>query len=116
MSEKPHQSTLVNVLGTALATSLASGVVGASENPFILKDLDRGYQQVAEADKEKKEMACGEGKCGAQMMKNPEMKCGAGMQELMKQQEAQKQKAMEGKCAGMTPQDMAAPAQESKTN
>lgn len=115
MSEKFKNSPLANVLGTALVTSMTAGTAAASENPFVLKDLDSGYQQLAEVEKQKKEMTCGEGKCGAQMMKNPEMKCGAGMQELMKQQ-AQKQKAMEGKCAGMTQQNPTPGAPESKKN
>lgn len=116
MSEQSRKSHLSNVIGTALATSLATGAAGASENPFSLKELDHGYQQIAEAEKEKKEMTCGEGKCGAQMMKSPEMKCGAGMQEMMKQQEAQKQKAMEGKCAGMTQENPASAATDGKSN
>lgn len=104
MSDKINRSTAAKMVGTALVTSLASGAAGASENPFAMKELDRGYQYIAEAEKEKKEMTCGEGKCGAQMMKSPEMKCGAGMQDMMKQQETQKQKAIEAKCAAMTPQ------------
>jgi uncharacterized low-complexity protein len=111
MQKKFQKSPLANALGTAIVTSLASAAVGASENPFAIKDLKSGYVMVAEEAKEKKEMSCGEGKCGAQMMKAPEMKCGAGMQEMMKQQEAEQKKAVEGKCAGMAPQ-----TPETKTN
>jgi uncharacterized low-complexity protein len=116
MNDKTHRITATNIIGTALVTSLASGVASAESNPFALKELGQGYQHVAEAEKEKKEMSCGEGKCGAQMMKNPEMKCGAGMQDMMKQQEAEKQKAMEAKCAGMTPGTTAPTPTENKTN
>lgn len=117
MSRKSRPSTFSNVIGSALVSSLAAGTSSAAtDNPFSLKELDQGYMQVAEAEKEKKELACGEGKCGAQMMKSPEMKCGAGMQELLKQQEAQKQKAMEGKCAGMTQEQPTPPASETKTD
>jgi uncharacterized low-complexity protein len=111
MSEKSHRVAKTKIIGTALVTSLTSGIAGADGNPFALKELSQGYQQVAEGEKEKKEMTCGEGKCGAQMMK-----CGAGMQEMMKQQEAQKQKAMEAKCAGMTPGTAAPAPAETKAN
>jgi uncharacterized low-complexity protein len=106
MTKKFQQSPLASVLGTAFVTSLAAGAVSADQNPFALKELDSGYAQLAEGEeaaKEKKEQTCGEGKCGAQMMKNAEMKCGAGMKDMMKQQEAEKSKAVESKCAGMTP-------------
>lgn len=116
MSDKTQRITATNIIGTALVTSLASGMAHAEGNPFALKELSQGYQHIAEAEKEKKEMTCGEGKCGAQMMKNPEMKCGAGMQEMMKQQEAEKQKAMEAKCAGMTPGTAAPAPAETKAN
>lgn len=116
MSDKSHRNATTKIIGTALVTSLTSGLAAAESNPFALKELAQGYQQVAETEKEKKEMTCGEGKCGAQMMKNPEMKCGAGMQQMMKQQEAEKQKAMEAKCAGMTPGTAAPAPSESKPN
>lgn len=95
---KHDKKTLATIIGASFVTSLSAGAVNAAENPFALKDLANGYMQVAEAGKEKKEGACGEGKCGAQMMKSPEMKCGAGMK---KEEKPQDQKAMEGKCAGM---------------
>ncbi|BBA32960.1 uncharacterized protein sS8_0995 [Methylocaldum marinum] len=87
---------LKTVMGAAVVTSF-SAVANASENPFGIKDLDNGYLQVAEAGKEQKEMVCGEGKCGGQMMKNPEMNCGA----MKQNSQEQDKKAMEGKCAGM---------------
>jgi uncharacterized low-complexity protein len=87
---------LKSAVGAAVVTSL-SAVANASENPFKVNDLTSGYLQVAEAGKEQKEMVCGEGKCGGQMMKSPEMNCGA----MQKQGDEQMKKAMEGKCAGM---------------
>ena len=93
---KKHVST---VLGAAVATTLA-GAASAGENPFALKELASGYAQVAEAGKDSKEMVCGEGKCGGQKMKSPEMNCGAMMEQAKKSQ-TQDTKAMEGKCAGM---------------
>jgi len=111
MQKKFNKSPLANVLGTAIVTSLTTAAMAGERDPFALKELSSGYLQVAEEAKAK-EMTCGEGKCGAQMMKTPEMKCGAGMQEMMKeQQESQQKKSMEGKCAGMAPQQP-----ETKTN
>jgi uncharacterized low-complexity protein len=93
------KKTLTTFMGAAIATSLA-GVANAGENPFVVKDLANGYRQVAEAGKEQKEMLCGEGKCGAKMLKSAEMNCGAMKEQLLKK-EAEQKKAMEGKCAGM---------------
>jgi uncharacterized low-complexity protein len=106
------KKTISTVMGAAIVTSLA-GVANAGENPFAVKDLSGGYLQVAEAGKETKEMVCGEGKCGGQMTKSPEMNCGA-MKQQTQQQAEQDKKAMEGKCAGMKmDQPAAAPAAES---
>ena len=93
------KKTLSTVMTAALATSFA-GLVSAGENPFAVKELNQGYLQVAEAGKMAGEMKCGEGKCGGQMMKSPDMNCGAMMQKA-KGGEAASGKAMEGKCAGM---------------
>lgn len=116
MSKKFQQSPLASVLGTAFATTLSAGAVAAEQNPFALRELDSGYAQLAEGEaaKDTKQQACGQGKCGAQMMQNPEMKCGAGMQDMQKQ-EAAKAKAVETKCAGMTP-PAAAPTGDAKAN
>jgi uncharacterized low-complexity protein len=102
------KKTISTIMGAAIATSLA-GVANAGENPFAVKDLASGYMQVAEAGKETKEMVCGEGKCGGQMTKSPEMNCGAMKAQAEKKAEEQK-KAMEGKCAGMKMDAPAAPA------
>jgi uncharacterized low-complexity protein len=102
------KKTISTVVGAAIATSLA-GIANAGENPFAVKDLSNGYMQVAEAGKETKEMVCGEGKCGGQMMKSPEMNCGA-MKQQAQQKAEQDKKAMEGKCAGMKMDQPAAAA------
>ena len=101
------KKTLTTVMTAALATSFA-GVVGASENPFAVKELNQGYMQVAEAGKAAGEMKCGEGMFGGEKMKAPDMNCGAMMQNAQPKEGAQ-MKAMEGKCAGMK-MDGAAPA------
>ena len=110
-TEVMTKRTLSTVFGAAIASSLGS-VVTAGENPFTVRDLTNGYLHVAEAGKEQKEMVCGEGKCGASMMKTPEMNCGAMKADAKKKEEEEK-KAMEGKCAGMKMDTPAAtPAQE----
>jgi uncharacterized low-complexity protein len=117
MNKKLQKPPFAGLIGTAIVTSLSATAAGGTENPFELKELDSGYTHVAEAEKAKKEMTCGEGRCGAEMMKNPEMKCGAGMKEMLKQQqEAQQKKAVEGKCAGMAMPPATPGAPETKTN
>ncbi len=101
------RKTFSNVLGAAVATSLA-GVANAGENPFAMKELASGYVQLAEAGKDGKEMVCGEGKCGGQKMQGAEMNCGAMKQDAKKAAEAEA-KAMEGKCAGMKMDQSATP-------
>lgn len=89
----------------ALAVSLlplGASVAQAETNPFAFTDLNVGYMQTAEApaaagaDK-MKDGACGEGKCGAAMMKPAAAPAD--------------KKAIEGKCAGNKP---AAPADAKK--
>jgi uncharacterized low-complexity protein len=104
---------LASLIGATIVTTLsAAGTAHAAQNPFALKEMSSGYM-VAEGEvsapggqvvpaKGKAEGACGEGKCGAEMMKQPEMKCGAGMKDMQKKPDpAADKKAMEGKCAGM---------------
>lgn len=93
----------IALIGSALASSLA---VNAAENPFSMKELASGYMQVAEAGKAT-EGRCGEGRCGAAMMKQPEMKCGAGMAGMSS---APDQKAAEGKCAAKMGSESSAPS------
>lgn len=81
MSSKSGKKSIATLCGVAVTSLAAASSAGAAENPFALKDLSSGYMQVAE----QKEAACGEGKCGAQMMKSGAMK---------------DVKGMEGKCAG----------------
>ncbi len=80
----------------ALGTSLVSGLMASQpaqaesqtktiENPFALTELNTGYMHLAEADKDSKEMSCGEGKCGGNMAKGGE------------------EKNVEGNCAGNKP-------------
>lgn len=113
---KHDKKPLTAIVGATFVTTLSAGVVNAAENPFSLKELNSGYMHVAEAEaaKEKKEMTCGEGKCGAEMMKKPEMKCGAGMKEMQEKAKVQEQKAIEMKCAGMKME--AAPQPPASTN
>jgi uncharacterized low-complexity protein len=96
----------IALIGSALASSFA---VNAAENPFAMKELASGYMQVAEASKAT-EGRCGEGKCGAAMMKQPEMKCGAGMAGMSGMSPAPEQKAAEGKCAAKMGSEPSAPA------
>ncbi|HLF98166.1 MAG TPA: hypothetical protein VI457_13570 [Methylococcaceae bacterium] len=86
MNSKSDKKSIAALCGAVVTGLTAASLANAAENPFALKDLSSGYVQVA-AEEKQKEMACGEGKCGAQMMKSGAMK---------------DVKGMEGKCAGMT--------------
>lgn len=113
MSKKFQKPPLSTVMQTAIVTSLSTGIVHAAENPFAVKELASGYQQVAEAGKEQTEL-----KCGVEVMKaHPEMKCGASMMQGMESNapptNERMKKDMEGKCAGMkTDSTPAAPAEQ----
>jgi uncharacterized low-complexity protein len=80
MSSKLNKKSIASLCGAVVTGLTATPVANAADNPFALKDLSSGYMQVAE----QKEAACGEGKCGASMMKSGAMK---------------DVKGMEGKCA-----------------
>lgn len=80
MSSKSDKKSIAALCGAVVTGLTAASVAGAAENPFALKDLSSGYMVAAE--EKQKEMACGEGKCGASMMKSGDMK------------------SVEGKCAG----------------
>lgn len=84
MSNTFDKKGLAALAGAAVVTSLSATAVNAQDNPFALKDLSAGYVQVAE----QKEMTCGEGKCGASMMKEGQAK-----------KDMTGMKGMEGKCA-----------------
>ena len=93
---KKNYKSSIDVAITGLLP-LASQFAQAEVNPFALSELNSAYLQTAEAkpadDASKmKDGACGEGKCGAAMMKPAP---------------ATDKKALEGKCAGNKP---AAPA------
>lgn len=81
MSSKSDKKSMAALCGAVVTGLTAASAAGAAENPFALKDLSSGYMVVA-AEEKQKEMACGEGKCGASMMKSGDMK------------------SVEGKCAG----------------
>ncbi len=64
-------SNLKKSVSIALGATFAAGLVAtpfahAAENPFGMKILENGYQQLASNDNESKnkEGKCGEGKCG----------------------------------------------------
>ncbi|WP_373018024.1 twin-arginine translocation signal domain-containing protein [Thiomicrorhabdus sp.] len=104
MSKKTRREFL-KLAGAATATTL-SGSALASENPFGIKPLKGGYEQVAAV-----EGNCGEGKCGASMGmpdvtpptapkpedKSQEGKCGGNVEPAPKPP-----KDEEGKCGGRT--------------
>ena len=95
-----HKTPLAIAMGATLLP-LAINVAQADSNPFALADLGAGYMLTAEATPAQgatdkmKDGSCGEGKCGAAMMKPSA---------------AQDKKAIEGKCATNKP---AAPAADS---
>lgn len=86
--KKISKTPLALAMGMTLPLTVAAN---SAENPFALNDLSAGYMQTAEAGKDgadkMKDGACGEGKCGASMMKKDS-------------NTAADKKAMEGKCAG----------------
>ncbi|MDG6774661.1 twin-arginine translocation signal domain-containing protein [Thiomicrorhabdus sp. ZW0627] len=84
---KQTRRDFLKLAGAATATTL-SGSALASENPFGIKHLKEGYEQVAAAA----EGNCGEGKCGASM----------GMPGMAPPEPAPKPvaKSEEGKCGG----------------
>ena len=82
---------------------LAAQVAQADANPFALSELTSAYMQTAEAKPaddagKMKDGACGEGKCGAAMMKP----------------QTTDKKAIEGKCAGNKPAAPASGSEEKK--
>lgn len=111
--KKIPKTPLAITLGTTLLSGMAAANVHAeaapgAENPFALRELSSGYMQAAAAKSESTEEskakmdmkqmqgACGEGKCGAQMMQN-----GGKVKEAEKRQQSSDEKAIEAKCAGM---------------
>lgn len=88
--KKNHKFPFAVAIGASLLPTLGMTVAQAENNPFALTDLGSGYMLTAEAKPEAadkmKDGACGEGKCGAAMMKKTPDKA-----------------AVEGKCAGNKP-------------
>lgn len=109
--KKIPKTPLAITLGTTLLSGLAVTSVHAEsapgvENPFALRELPGGYMLTAAAEPAKDEKAqqpdaktmqgaCGEGKCGAQMMQS-----GSDAKDAQKEQSSDS-KAIEAKCAGM---------------
>lgn len=90
--KKLHKTPFAIAMGASLLP-LTANVAQADSNPFALSELGSGYMQTAEAKpadgaSKMKDGACGEGKCGAAMMK---------------QDASADKKAIEGKCAGNKP-------------
>ena len=82
--KKTMKKSLSIALGTTfIAAMSASPVANADANPFGMQNLESGYMQVAEA------------KCGGDMKKDSEGKCGEGKKEAAKEKEG---KCGEGKC------------------
>ena len=106
--KKLNSKAIALTLGASIVGSMASVQVAAADsNPFAMQKLDSGYQ-VAEGK-------CGQGKCGANMMKKKkaekegkcgEGKCGANMMKKKKPKNegkcgASHMKSKEGKCGSM---------------
>ena len=97
-----NKKLLSIAVGSTMVTSLATGVAVATENPFTMNQLDKGYQVAMSIMPEGScgdkgtEGKCGgdkatEGKCGGD--KAGEAKCGADMKKT-------EGKCGEGKCGG----------------
>lgn len=100
-----NKKTLSLTLGGALASTLltVSPVLRAGENPFSMSAIDTSHQLAAADEKageancsaKMKEGKCGEGKCGADKMKNMKVKegsCSANKSDAA-------DKMTEGKCS-----------------
>ncbi len=106
MTPTPFAIALGTTLASGLSTTaaLASDLTDAGSNPFTMTELSSGYLQTAEADGDKggakkmKDGSCGEGKCGAAMMKGGEEKTVEGKCAGNKPMPEESMKGMEGKC------------------
>ena len=107
--KKLNSKVIALTLGASIVGSMASvQVASADTNPFAMQKLDSGYQVAMEGK-------CGQGKCGANMMKKKkakkegkcgEGKCGANKMKMKKTKKEGKcgathMKTKEGKCGGM---------------
>jgi uncharacterized low-complexity protein len=97
-----RKTLIAAAAGTAFVASMAAApVASATDSPFALQSLDRGYM-VAQAGKTA-DGKCGQGKCGG-MNKATENKCGAAMMDANKDGNVSKDefmKAHEAKFAAM---------------
>jgi len=89
MSKK---SLIATAVGTAFVAGMAAAPIAtATDNPFAMQSLDRGYM-VAQAGK-MGDGKCGQGKCGG-MNKAAENKCGAAMMDANKDGKVSKEEFM----------------------
>ena len=107
--KKINKTPFALAIGASLLPTLAGNIAQADSNPFALSELSSGYMLSAEAKPEAgadkmKDGACGEGKCGAAMMKKAtdgkaatEGKC-AGNKSAPAGDKAAEDKKTEGKC------------------
>jgi uncharacterized low-complexity protein len=97
-----RKTLIAAAAGSAFVASMAAApVASATDSPFALQSLDRGYM-VAQAGKTA-DGKCGQGKCGG-MNKATENKCGAAMMDANKDGNVSKDefmKAHEAKFAAM---------------
>ncbi len=122
--KKLNSKAIALTLGASIVGSMASvQLASADSNPFAMQKLDSGYQVAMEGKcgqgkcganmmkkKKAKQGKCGEGKCGANKMKmkkaQKEGKCGANKMKMKKTKKEGKcgaahMKTKEGKCGGM---------------
>jgi uncharacterized low-complexity protein len=89
-----RKTLIAAAAGTAFVASMAAApVASATDSPFALQSLDRGYM-VAQAGKTA-DGKCGQGKCGG-MNKATENKCGAAMMDANKDGNVSKDEFMKG--------------------
>lgn len=108
--KKSNKTPLAIAVGSTLLSGLTSTAVQADTdfaidaNPFQISELSTGYMQTAKADSEKtgskkmKDGSCGEGGCGAAMMKGSEEKTAEGNCAGNKPMPSEKKSDKEGKC------------------
>lgn len=98
---KTHKS-IAFALSGAFALSVSAVSLNAAENPFAIKSLSSGYQVANHHEEKTSDGKCGEGKCGAEMMKETEHKTKDGKYgaEMKKDKSDQtiNDKTKEGKC------------------
>ncbi|MBD9363577.1 HvfA family oxazolone/thioamide-modified RiPP metallophore [Methylomonas fluvii] len=108
--KKINKTPFAIAIGASLLPTLAGNFAQADTNPFALSELSSGYMLTAEAKPEAgadkmKDGSCGEGKCGASMMKKStdskaatEGKCAGNKAAAPAGDKAAEGKKMEGNC------------------